>query len=82
MTENQKENLFVVTALQGGLLDGGPFFGPKIRLIRQPKGPNWPTVPPPQSGQPDRFFPVFFLTPSLRDLFNKLPKSLRKSNRK
>ena len=44
MTENQKENLFVVTALQGGLLDGGPFFGPKIRLIRQPKGPNWPTV--------------------------------------
>ena len=38
MTENQKENLFVVTALQGGLLDGGPFFGPKIRLIWQPKG--------------------------------------------
>ena len=42
MTENKKENLFVLTALQGGLLDGGPFFGPKIRLIRQPKGPNCP----------------------------------------
>ena len=35
----------------------------QIEAVRLGRG--WPPLPP-QSGQPDRFFPVFFLNPSLR----------------
>ena len=43
--------------------------GSKKKLGKSGQADAWVTPPPPQSGQPDRFFTVFFFNPSLIKIY-------------